>query len=252
MNIVFTALTLISLVLMTFTSPSAALPTMIEGVRNAILLTLKLTAIYAVWLSVLKMMEATGLDKKLSRGLRPVIKRLFKGESEESYNYISVNLASNMLGMGGATTPAGINAMASMCKEEGKASDNMLLLLVINATSIQIFPATVIALRAAANSSNAASVFLPTLIATTVATLIGVILCKLFSHKSSTEDKRILSSASSCTATVATATPVTTIQPAVPVNPTCGKSLHKPHHAAKKAKAAENKKAVKASKAVRT
>ena len=148
MNIVFTALTLISLVLMTFTSPSAALPTMIEGVRNAILLTLKLTAIYAVWLSVLKMMEATGLDKKLSRGLRPVIKRLFKGESEESYNYISVNLASNMLGMGGATTPAGINAMASMCKEEGKASDNMLLLLVINATSIQIFPATVIALRA--------------------------------------------------------------------------------------------------------
>lgn len=251
MNIVFTALTLISLVLMTFTSPSAALPTMIEGVRNAILLTLKLTAIYAVWLSVLKMMEATGLDKKLSHGLRPVIKRLFKGESEESYNYISVNLASNMLGMGGATTPAGINAMASMCKEEGKASDNMLLLLVINATSIQIFPATVIALRAAANSSNAASVFLPTLIATTVATLIGVILCKLFSHKSS-EDKRVLSSASSCTATVATATPVTIIQPAVPVNPTGGKTLRKPHRAAKKAKAAENKKAVKTSKAVRT
>lgn len=252
MNIVFTALTLISLVLMTFTSPSAALPTMIEGVRNAILLTLKLTAIYAVWLSVLKMMEATGLDKKLSRGLRPVIKRLFKGESEESYNYISVNLASNMLGMGGATTPAGINAMASMCKEEGKASDNMLLLLVINATSIQIFPATVIALRAAANSSNAASVFLPTLIATTVATLIGVILCKLFSHKSSSEDKRVLYSASSCAATVATATPVTTIQPAVPVNPACGKTLHKPHRAAKKARAAENKKAVKTSKAVRT
>lgn len=252
MNIVFTALTLISLVLMTFTSPSAALPTMIEGVRNAILLTLKLTAIYAVWLSVLKMMEATGLDKKLSHGLRPVIKRLFKGESEESYNYISVNLASNMLGMGGATTPAGINAMASMCKEEGKASDNMLLLLVINATSIQIFPATVIALRAAANSSNAASVFLPTLIATTVATLIGVILCKLFSHKSSSEDKRVLSSASSCAATVATATLVTTIQPAVPVNPASGKTLRKPHHAAKRAKAAENKKAVKTSKAVRT
>lgn len=252
MNIVFTALTLISLVIMTFTAPSAALPTMIEGVRNAILLTLKLTAIYAVWLSVLKMMEATGLDKKLSRGLRPVIKRLFKGESEESYNYISVNLASNMLGMGGATTPAGINAMASMCKEEGKASDSMLLLLVINATSIQIFPATVIALRAAANSSNAASVFLPTLIATTVATLIGVILCKLFSHKSSSEDKRVLSSASSCAATVATATPVTTIQPAVPVNPACGKTFRKPHRAEKRAISAENKKAVKASKSVRT
>ena len=50
-----------------------------------------------------------------------------------------------MLGMGGATTPAAINAMASMCREEGKATDNMLMLLVINATSIQIIPATAIA-----------------------------------------------------------------------------------------------------------
>lgn len=183
MNIAFTALTLISLAVMLIAEPASALPTMIEGVHNAILLILKLTAIYAVWLSVLKMTEATGLDKKLSRGLRPVIKRLFKGESDESYNYISVNLASNMLGMGGATTPAGINAMASMSKDGGRATDNMLLLLVINATSIQIIPATVIALRATAGSENAAGIFLPTLIATTCATAIGVILCKLFSKK---------------------------------------------------------------------
>ena len=189
MNVAFTALTLISLVLMTVVSPADALPTMIEGVKNAILLILKLTAIYAVWMSVLKMMEATGLDVKLSRALRPVIKRMFKGESEESYNHISVNLASNMLGMGGATTPAGIKAMASMCREEGKATDNMLLLLVINATSIQIVPATVIALRAAANSANAASVFLPTLISTTCATLTGVVLCKLFSSAKAASPK---------------------------------------------------------------
>lgn len=181
MNIAFAALTLVSLVLMTFTAPADALPTMISGVTNAIVLILKLTAIYAVWLSVLKMMEATGLDRKLSRALRPVIKRIFKDESEKSYDYISVNLASNMLGMGGATTPAAINAMASMCREEGKATDNMLMLLVINATSIQIIPATVIALRAAAGSSDAASIFLPTLISTTCATAIGMILAKLFS-----------------------------------------------------------------------
>lgn len=84
MNIAFTALTLISLVLMTFTMPTDALPTMISGVTNAIVLILKLTAIYAVWMSVLKMMESTGLDRKLSRALRPIIKRLFKGESEKA------------------------------------------------------------------------------------------------------------------------------------------------------------------------
>ena len=179
MNIAFTALTLISLVLMTFTMPTDALPTMISGVTNAIVLILKLTAIYAVWMSVLKMMESTGLDRKLSRALRPIIKRLFKGESEKSYDYIPVNLASNMLGMGGATTPAAINAMASMCREEGKATDNMLMLLVITATSIQIVPATVIALRAAAGSSNAASIFFPTLLATSCATAIGMTLARL-------------------------------------------------------------------------
>ena len=190
MNAAFAALTLLSLVMMTFAAPADMLPSMISGVSGAIVLILKLTAVYAVWLSVLKMAEATGLDRKLSRALRPVIRRLFKGESEKSYDYISVNLASNMLGMGGATTPAAINAMASMCREEGKATDNMLMLLVINATSIQIVPATVIALRAAAGSANAASVFLPTLIATSCATAAGMILARLCAAARSAAEKR--------------------------------------------------------------
>ena len=190
MNVAFAALTLLSLVMMTFAAPADMLPSMISGVSGAIVLILKLTAVYAVWLSVLKMAEATGLDRKLSRALRPVIRRLFKGESEKSYDYISVNLASNMLGMGGATTPAAINAMTSMCREEGKATDNMLMLLVINATSIQIVPATVIALRAAAGSANAASVFLPTLIATSCATAAGMILARFCAAARSAAEKR--------------------------------------------------------------
>ena len=190
MNVAFAALTLLSLVMMTFAAPADMLPSMISGVSGAIVLILKLTAVYAVWLSVLKMAEATGLDRKLSRALRPVIRRLFKGESEKSYDYISVNLASNMLGMGGATTPAAINAMASMCREEGKATDNMLMLLVINATSIQIVPATVIALRAAAGSANAASVFLPTIIATSCATAAGMILARFCAAARSAAEKR--------------------------------------------------------------
>lgn len=183
MNAAFTALVLLSLSLMTVVHPADALPTMISGVANAITLCLKLTAIYAVWLSVLKMMEATGLDKKLSRGLRPVIRRLFKGEKDETYDHIALNLSADMLGMGGVATAAGIKAMASMCPADGRATDNMLLLLVLNATSVQIIPATVIALRAAGGSSNAASVLLPTLISTTVATVTGGLLCKVFAAK---------------------------------------------------------------------
>lgn len=181
MNVAFTALTLISLVMLTYLSPATAFPTMLQGVMSAISLIVKLTAIYAVWLSVLKMMQATGLDKKLSKLLRPVIKRLFKGESDETYGWISVNLAGNMLGMGGVATPAGIKAMQSMATaDQTVASPNMILLLIINATSIQIIPATVIAMRATAGSADAASIMLPTLISTTVSTLSGIILCKVF------------------------------------------------------------------------
>lgn len=181
MNTVFTALTLISIVILTVRSPATAFPTMLQGVLGAITLIVKLAAIYAVWLSVLKMMQATALDQKLSKLLRPLIKRLFKKENDETYNWISVNLAANMLGMGGVATPAGIKAMQSMAAaDQTVASPNMILLLIINATSIQLIPATVIAIRATAGSADAASIFLPTLISTAVSTVSGVILCKVF------------------------------------------------------------------------
>ncbi len=181
MNFVFTALMLVSAIVLLFTNPNEIFPSMIEGVQGGINLVIKLTAIYAVWLSVLKIMERTALDNKLSKVLKPVIKRLFKGESEDSYKWISVNLASNMLGMGGASTPAGIEAMKSMEKGD-KATGNMSLLIVINATSIQLIPATVIALRSTAGSANPANIILPTLISSTIATVAGAILVKMFCY----------------------------------------------------------------------
>ena len=169
---------------MLVTNPTDIFPSMIEGVSGAINLVVKLIAIYSIWLSVLKMAEETQLDKKLSRLLKPVVKKLFKGENDDAYKWISINLASNMLGMGGASTPAGIKAMENMQKGD-KATNNMDLLVVINATSIQLIPATIIALRASWNSANPSSIILPTLISSTIATMVGVILCKVFSKDNS-------------------------------------------------------------------
>lgn len=181
MNIVFVALTLVSLVILCIFSPTTAFSTMIGGVSNAIILALKLCAIYAVWLSVLKMAQAIRADRALSRMLKPVVKKIFKHESDEAYNWICVNLASNMLGMGGVATPAGIKAIDSMEQADDKASANMIMLLVINATSIQLIPATVIAIRASANSQNPADIFVPTLLSSIIATACGMILCKVLS-----------------------------------------------------------------------
>ena len=73
----------------------------------------------------------------------------------------------------------GIKAMESMSRGREKASDNMILFLVFNATSIQLIPATVIGRRAASGSADAADIILPSLLATLVSTLTGVVLAKL-------------------------------------------------------------------------
>ena len=141
------------------------------------------------------MVEATALDKKLSKILRPVVCKIFKNESDEAYDKICVNLAANMFGMGGVATPAGIKAMSAMSDGSDRATDNMIMLLVINATSIQLIPATVIALRASANSQSPSDVILPTLISSGIATLCGMILCKVFSLKKNKTDSNDKTSA---------------------------------------------------------
>lgn len=183
MSVAFLLITLASLIALIIQSPESAFPTMIDGVSSAIVLILKLTAIYAVWLSVLKMAQETKLDKKLSKLLKPLARKIFKNESEEAYDWICINLSANMLGMGGVATPAGIKAMGAMQDGSSKATDNMIMLLVINATSIQLIPATVVAMRASSGSQNASDIIIPTLISSGIATLCGMIICKVLSLK---------------------------------------------------------------------
>jgi spore maturation protein A len=95
---------------------------------------------------------------------------------------VCLNLAADMLGMGNAATPAGLRAMRTMAaaqKDPGKASEAMLLFLVLNVTSVQLLPTTMIALRAQAGAKNPADIVFPTLISTAAATVSGVLLCRL-------------------------------------------------------------------------
>lgn len=180
MNIVYFVMTISSLILITAIAPESAFSIMLGGTKTAIELAIILVSIYAIWLSVLKIMEKIGANKLLYRMLRPVTKKLFKGESDMALQYISLNFSANLLGMGGAATPLGIKAMECMQDGTDKATDNMILFMVINSTSIQLLPATIIGMRAAAGSQSASDIILPSLVATTLSTLIGVILAKVF------------------------------------------------------------------------
>lgn len=181
-----------SLLLVTVTAPESALSIMLGGAKSAIGLSVSLCAIYTVWLSVLQVIDKTGMGKALSKAFKPLTKKLFKGERDLALEYITLNFSANLLGMGGAATPLGIKAMEYMQDGSDKASDNMILFVVINATSIQLLPATIIGLRASKGSASASDIILPSLIATTFSTLIGVILCKVLAGKKANSQEQPL------------------------------------------------------------
>lgn len=186
-------MTVASLILITVVSPDSAFSIMISGASGAISLAFKLCAIYAIWLSVLDIMQKIGLNRALDKLFSPVTKRLFKGEDEQTRQFITLNFSANLLGMGSAATPLGIKAMEGMQDGSDKATDNMILFMVINATSIQLLPATIIGLRSSYGSASASDIILPSLIATLISTVCGVLLSKAFSLPSKKKKKETLS-----------------------------------------------------------
>lgn len=179
MNIAFTFICLISIIIMIITCPQLILSSMINGAKGSLNLAFTLLCIYCVWLSVLRLMESMNINKYLSAALMPITRRLFKGENLKTLEYINLNLSANMLGMGGIATPLGIKAVESSSQDNIKVSDNILLFVVINCTSIQILPTTIIGLRAGLDSIAPSDIILPSIIATVISTIIGIILCKI-------------------------------------------------------------------------
>ncbi len=181
MNILFVIIVILSLSMICFINPESAISVMLEGTRGAVDLALKMTAIYALWMGILKIMEKSGISYYISKIFRPITAIFFKSESKATQDIISMNLTANFLGMGGAATPLGIQAMELMQDGSERATDNMLMFFIINVTSIQFLPATIIAMRAAAASRNPSDIILPSLITTAVTTVVGIVLVKLCS-----------------------------------------------------------------------
>lgn len=191
MNVIFFIISVAALIMLIITDPESILSVMIEGAEGAVVLCVKLLAIYCVWLSVLRIMEDSGLSRKINRLFSPITKRLFKGEDEKTQEYITLNMTANLLGMGSCATPAGIKAIESMnSKKSPVATDNMILLVVINCTSIQLIPATIIGMRASAGSLSPSDIILPALISTIASTAIGIICCKILGSMKK-KDKKI-------------------------------------------------------------
>lgn len=166
----------------------AAQAALLSGGGEAITFCLSMAGAYAFFGGVLGVLRESSATATLAGWLRWPLLKLFpfeKGE-EKALDDICVNLAADMLGMGGASTPSGLRAMRTMAAagEPGRASDAMLLFLTLNMCSVQALPTTMIALRAQAGSASPADIFLPTLGATGVSMAVGIVLCKFFAARS--------------------------------------------------------------------
>lgn len=163
----------------------AAQHALLSGGGEAVTLLLELAGAYAFFGGLMGILRECGAADSLARTMEKPLLRLFrfaKGE-EAALSEISLNLSANMLGMGGAATPAGMAAMRKMARangNNGRASDAMILFLVINTSSVQLLPTTMIALRAQAGAANPTDIVLPVLVATTVSTICGAAICRAF------------------------------------------------------------------------
>lgn len=126
----------------------------LDKAGEAVTLAISLCGIMCFWCGLMRVAEKAGLVKRIAALLSPLLRILFRGlkKGSRAAELIALNLTANVLGLGNASTPLGISAMQALAEEEradGIATDNMIMLTVLNTASLQIIPTTAAALRAA-------------------------------------------------------------------------------------------------------
>jgi spore maturation protein SpmA len=156
----------------------------LDGAKTAVTIALGLIGIMALWLGVMRLAERAGLVQRIARGLRPIMRRLFPDVPPEhpAMGSMVMNMSANMLGLGNAATPLGLRAMRdleSLNPRPGVATNAMCTFLAINTSSVQLVPATAIAILAASGSRRPTAIVGTALLATLCAASVAIISVKL-------------------------------------------------------------------------
>ena len=157
----------------------------VEGAQAAVELCVSIAGMLCLWTGVMEVMRRSGLAEGLSRLLRPVLSLLFPQVSGDRgvMDSISANVSANLLGLGNAATPLGIEAVRRMeRKSPGTASDAMCMLVVCNTASIQLIPTTVASVRAGAGCAAPFDILPAVWLASAISVTVGILAVKLFSR----------------------------------------------------------------------
>ena len=178
MNILFASVFLLSTVLLLFLAPNDFLSALLSASSKSATLCISLIATYSVWLGLMRVWEDSGVSRRVSKLLKPVAKRLFAVDDDKTLDAVCMNLSVNLLGISGAGTPYGVKS-ASLLNESPNAEYASCMFFVVNATSLQLIPTSMIGLRTALGSVQPSAVVLPTLLTSLFSTLLGILLVKI-------------------------------------------------------------------------
>ncbi|MCT9117251.1 spore maturation protein [Cupriavidus gilardii] len=164
----------------------AMLASLFDSARTAFEISLNLAGIMALWLGIMRIGERGGLVQGFARVVNPVLRHLFPGvpQGHPAQGAMMMNVSANMLGLDNAATPLGLNAMRELQTLNDKpdtATDAQIMFIVLNTAGLTLIPTSVIAMRQAVALKqglvgfNAADIFLPTLLATGVSCLAGLV-----------------------------------------------------------------------------
>lgn len=168
----------------------------LESSKEAVNLCIGMVGVMSFWLGLMEVAAKAGIIRKATSMLSPIIHYLFPNipEGHKANDYIASNFIANILGLGWAATPAGLQAMEALeeleedrrngtvpgiAREQGVASNEMCTFLVLNISSLQLIPINIIAYRSQYGSVNPAAIVGAGLLATCISTLTGCLFCRI-------------------------------------------------------------------------
>lgn len=162
---------------------------LIQGGQDAVSLLLKLVSMLCLWGGIMEIAEQSGITKLLGKAMMPFLKRIFPTLKSEAYalEAISMNITANILGLGNAATPLGLEAMRRLQKLNSSsqtASDEMVVFVVMNSAAMHIIPTTVATLRAQYASENPMEILPASLLTSACALTVAVTVAKFLNRLS--------------------------------------------------------------------
>ena len=155
-----------------------------KGIEFAV----SLAGIMALWMGVMNIAKDSGLINKIGEIMYPILKKLFPSvpKGHKAMSYIVMNIVLNMLGAGNGATAFGLKAMnelQTLNHKKDTATNDMIMFLVINISSIQIIPFTMIKLRMDGGATNPSEIIVSTLFATLISTIFAITSCKILQKR---------------------------------------------------------------------